>query len=175
VVGTPGKVLGSGQIIWWAVLTKKLRGHSGKKLHWNRKIVVEWSVGVWAPRAWRQSAQIGASPGTKYKRSKSAIAVISIALTLEFLRTNLLEDPLQSLIESPGTLVTGTPFKHVKTCATNRDSRENVFDMYGVSRENLLEILAGVVIWNPISDEIWRFYLRRSNPGFRRYLPIGNH
>jgi len=33
-----------------------------------------------------------------------------------------------------------------------RDSRENAFDMYGDSRENLLEILAGVTIWNPTSS-----------------------
>jgi len=33
-----------------------------------------------------------------------------------------------------------------------RDSRENVFDMYGDSRENLLEILAVVIILSPISS-----------------------
>ena len=45
------------------------------------------------------------SPGTKYKRSKNAFAVTSIALTLVPLGTKLLELPVQSLIGSPGTLV----------------------------------------------------------------------
>jgi len=45
------------------------------------------------------------SPGTKYKRSKNAHAVTSIALTLVPLGTKLLELSVQSLIGSPGTLL----------------------------------------------------------------------
>jgi hypothetical protein len=46
----------------------------------------------------------GLSPGTKYKRSKIAFAVTSIALSLVPLGTKLLELPAQFLIGSPGTL-----------------------------------------------------------------------
>jgi len=41
-----------------------------------------------------------------------------------------------------------TPFTQVKKAG---HSRENVFDVYGEPRENLLEFLAAVVILSPIS------------------------
>ena len=46
----------------------------------------------------------GHSPGTKYKRSKIALPVISIALSLGRLGTQLMGLPAQSLIGSPSTL-----------------------------------------------------------------------
>jgi len=48
--------------------------------------------------------------------------------------------------------VTGTPFTHVKTCLKFWGIRESVFDMYGDSRENLLEILAVVIVLSLISS-----------------------
>ena len=44
-------------------------------------------------------------PGTKYKRSKIAFAVTSIAFTVVHICTELLQLPAQSLIGSPGTLL----------------------------------------------------------------------
>jgi len=48
--------------------------------------------------------------------------------------------------------VTGTSFTHVKTRLNFGDSHENVFDMYGASREKLWEILAVVMISSPGSS-----------------------
>jgi len=48
VKGVPGL----GQITWRIMLTKKSRGHSGEKWNGNGEIAAEWSVGVWAYRAW---------------------------------------------------------------------------------------------------------------------------
>jgi len=48
--------------------------------------------------------------------------------------------------------VTGTPFTHVKTCLNFWGLLRNVFDMYGDSCENLLDILAVVMICSPISS-----------------------
>ena len=48
--------------------------------------------------------------------------------------------------------MTGTSFPHVKICLKFWGSRENVFDMYGDYPENLLEILAVVIISSPISS-----------------------
>ena len=51
------------------------------------------------------------------------------------------------------------------------DSRDNVFDMYGDSRENLLEILAVVIIWSTIS--FVRGYIRNFLArGRRRYKAL---
>jgi len=66
-----------------------------KKLHKNREIVIEWAVG--APRAWWQRAQIGASPDTKYKRSRIVFTAISIALSLGQLGPRMLGLAAQSL------------------------------------------------------------------------------
>jgi len=76
-----------------------------KKLHGNRKRVVEWTVGVWEDTDSWLKAPVGASSRTKYKRSKNVFAVTSIALTLQRLGTPLLQLPAQSLIGSLGTLV----------------------------------------------------------------------
>jgi len=69
------------------VLDKKNWGAIGKKLYGNREIVVNWAVGVWAPRTWLQRAKIGDSPGTKYKRSKNVFAVKIFMLILAHLGT----------------------------------------------------------------------------------------
>ena len=45
ILGTPYEVPGLGQITWWIVMTKKMRGHWGKTLHRNWEIVVDWRVG----------------------------------------------------------------------------------------------------------------------------------
>jgi len=47
--------------------------------------------------------------------------------------------------------LTGTLFTHVEFFWEFGDSRENVFDIYGEWSENLLEILAVVIIVSPIS------------------------
>ena len=48
--------------------------------------------------------------------------------------------------------MTGTPFGQVKPCLNIGDSREDVFDMYRDSRENLLEIFAVIIIPSLISS-----------------------
>ena len=48
--------------------------------------------------------------------------------------------------------VTGTPVTHLKPRLKFGDSRENVSDMYGDSCEDLLEILAVVIIWRLMSS-----------------------
>jgi len=73
---------------------------------------------------------------------------------LPLMEENILETfEYLDLCGFPGLFwVTGTPFTHVKTILKFGDSRENVFDMYGDSREGLLEILAVVIISSPISS-----------------------
>ena len=56
----------------------------------------------------------GLSPKTKYKRSKNAFAVSSIALSLAPLGTKLLELPAQSPVGSTCTRVPGLP---IRNCA----------------------------------------------------------
>jgi len=46
-------------------------------------------------------------PGTKYKRSKNAFVVTSLAFIVVHICTELLQITAQSLIASPGTLVKG--------------------------------------------------------------------
>ena len=48
--------------------------------------------------------------------------------------------------------MTGTPFTHVKIGLKSWDPRKNVFEMYGDSCENLLDILAVVILSSPISS-----------------------
>jgi len=68
----------------------------GKILHRNREIVVGWTVGVWEHTESWLKAQIETSPRTNYKRSKNVFAVITIALTLVHLGTELLQLPAHS-------------------------------------------------------------------------------
>jgi len=49
-------------------------------------------------------------PGTNTKRSRIALAVTSISLSLGHFGTQLLERPAQFLVESPGTLTRGVMF-----------------------------------------------------------------
>jgi len=66
-------------------------------------------VGVWEHTdSWRK-APIGASPRTKYKRSKIVSAVTAFAYILERLGTELLQLAVQSLVWSPGTHTTQIP------------------------------------------------------------------
>jgi len=66
---------------------------------------------AWAPRAWLQIFPIVLQHETKYKHSKIAFAVTSIALRLKPLGTKLLELTAQSRKGSAGTLV-GVPYCH---------------------------------------------------------------
>jgi len=61
-------------------------------------------------------------------------------------RSDLKRSDLQIFLVSPENVLSdGTPFTHVEPVCNFWDSRENVFDMYGNSSENLLEILAVLI------------------------------
>ena len=84
---------------------QKSEGPPGKKLHGNRAIASDWAVGVWEHTDSWLKAPIGASPRTKYNRSKNVFAVTSIARILAHLGTELFQLPTQSQIGSPSTLL----------------------------------------------------------------------
>jgi len=84
---------------WRIVLTKTKKGPS---FFGNREIVGHGAVGVWMHRDIQLGASIGVIPETKYKRSRIAFSVISIALSLRQVGTRFLEIIAQSLIGSPG-------------------------------------------------------------------------
>jgi len=57
------------------MMTKKLRGHSGKFFHQNREIVVWGTAGVVGAHGHLIRGSNGLSPETKYRRSKNVFAV----------------------------------------------------------------------------------------------------
>ena len=95
---SPGRILpsrvlqrgyrNSARLLGESCWPKKWRA-TWKKLHGNRELAGEWAVGVWMHRDNWLGAQIGASPETKYKRSKIVFTVTSITLSLEHLGTRL--------------------------------------------------------------------------------------
>jgi hypothetical protein len=98
------RVPGLGQITWWIVMPKKMRGHSRKKLHKNRKIIVLWIVRVVGAQGQLTQGPNVPISETKYKRSNSIFFVTSVALICARMCTQLLQPLAQSLIGSPGTL-----------------------------------------------------------------------
>ena len=82
-------------------------------------------------------------------------------------RSDLKRSDLQIFLVSPENVLSdGTPFTHVEPVWNFGDSRENVLDMYGNSRENLLGISAVVISFEsdllhpwipyiPQTEEIW--------------------
>ena len=78
------RVPGLGQITWWIMQTKEMRGNFEKNL---RKVRNNHTVRGEGVGAHWPGAQIGASPQTKYKRSRIAFAVTFIALSLPKLET----------------------------------------------------------------------------------------
>jgi len=103
-----GGYWGLGQITWRIVLTKKIRGHSGKEI--ARKSRNSWRLSgkVWEHTDSWLKAQIDAiiEPNTNAQRMS---LLSSVALTFARLITQLLQLPAQSLIGSPKSLF-GTNF-----------------------------------------------------------------
>jgi len=81
----------------------------GKSLHGNRKIVIEWTIGVVDVQGQLTQSTNVPTPETKYKRSykrsKNVISVTSIVLKLVHICAQPVQLPVQSLIGSPGRLV----------------------------------------------------------------------
>jgi len=90
------------QITWWFVCWQKTRAKKCQKTRakTDKKPGPKLSsVGVGAQGQLTRASN-GLSPRTKYKRSKNALAVTSIALSLGCLGTQSLQLPVQSLIGS---------------------------------------------------------------------------
>ena len=105
------------------MLTKKDEGPLGKEIaqksrksHRARGEEVGAEGMVTKGANWR-------NPGTNYKRSKNAFAVISIALTLVPFGIKLSELPVQSLIGSPGTLEQVWFLTRLFSCAYQKIAR----------------------------------------------------
>ena len=104
VPGLGQRVPGLGQMNWRIVLTKKMRGHSGKKnSRKSRNSCCVNGGGVGAHGQLTPGPNVH-SPETKYKRSKNAFSVTFIALNCVRMCSRLLQLLAQSLIGSPGTL-----------------------------------------------------------------------
>ena len=118
---------------------KKIEGPLRKnwtKRQKNREIAAGWAVGKWAPRARWQIFPIVPHHETKYKHSKNAFALTSIALRLEPLGTKLLELSVQSPIGSPSTLHghESRPTRpRIKLFLNNTRARGNFIRTYGPS------------------------------------------
>jgi len=78
-----------------------MRGHLGKKLHKNREIVLERTVGVVGAQGHLTQGAIIRNPRTKYKHSNNVFAVISIALIIGRDLPRLVQLLAQSLIGRP--------------------------------------------------------------------------
>jgi len=116
-VQVSSQVMGSRWWVWGYRDSARLLGESwwqknwgairGKKLYRNRRIVVEWTPGVWEHMDSWLGAQMGSvlEPNQNVQSSKNVFAVTTIAFTDVHLCTGLLQlqVPAQSLIGSPGT------------------------------------------------------------------------
>ena len=85
--------------------SKKWGAIRGKKIHGNREIVVDWTIGVVGAQGQLTQGAIMRNPRTKYKRSKNVFAVTSIALIIGRDWPRLVQPLAQSLIGSPSTLL----------------------------------------------------------------------
>jgi len=119
---------------WWS---KKWGAIRGKKMHGNREIVVEWTVGVVGAQVQLTQEPNVPKPRTKYKRWKNVFAVTSIALIIGRDWPRLVQPLAQSLIGSPGTLY-GTICLLYATILWI-DWYSNVLDLFRGARQHTID------------------------------------
>ena len=123
----------------------KKEGRHGKKNAQKYRYSHRMSGEGWEYRdSWR-GAPIGASPETKYKRSKNVFAVTSIALSLGHLGARLLRLPVQCLTRSPGNPFSLSHFRwHIRMLfqSSKLEARMSILPSFSEKRRLSFEFWA---------------------------------